>query len=565
MREHRRDTSSTRAARVYAILLRLYPRAHQQAFGEQMLRTFRDHYRDAVEVRGESEARYWRSVAGDESKSVVREHLAALAERIWPMRTILAAPFGVWRRRQTRRLALVTQLCLIAAVLLVWTPLLVERVLLATGEHGLMHSHAGSVSYYLNAAVARPTNHFISAFMRATDDIAADDLRAYHFSASRVEFSTYPLALAAVGAPAAPTPAFLLDGEPVAHLATDVRLIEGRLPIPDAGALEVVVTQATASRLHLALGAALSIAALDGQQAPQVRVVGIVQTVGAAFPTNRAGFDPENQDSVWNYAQSNPLDYVLTSDEAIGAYTYDWAQIATVQQFYSRASGASPLPPSEGPPLWQAWWIGTTEYARMDAQDLNAFVLHDVPDASTHLNQVLGVPPLAQQTGFVAADTSAGFYQGHDDYTDQVIKFVLAVLFFAAFLAFSLVGVLSPVADQLAERQQPLIAALRDRGAFRGRVIGAFALQALTLAGLALLAGGLLAMLLARALVAVLLPEPVRPVVNTLVGGPFDTGYSLAGGIAAVLLSLAAAVVMLRAMRRATTPEPASDHQSASG
>jgi hypothetical protein len=37
-----------RAAHLYALLLRLYPRSHSQAFGDQMLRTFCDHYRDAV-------------------------------------------------------------------------------------------------------------------------------------------------------------------------------------------------------------------------------------------------------------------------------------------------------------------------------------------------------------------------------------------------------------------------------------------------------------------------------------------------------------------------------------
>lgn len=532
-----------------------------------MLQAFRDHYGDAIETEGEQTARFWLRVVGDEGKSLLREHIAAFAERIWFMKMLFVTlTLGLWQRRQTRRLALVTQLCLIAAVLLVWTPLLVGRVLLVTSQLGLglVQSNSGSVSYYLSAEVERPTNQFVSAFMQATADIAADDLHAYHFSSSRVEISTLALALTPVGASAAPTPAFLLDGAPAARLATDLRVVEGRLPVPAVGVLEVVVTLATADQLHLALGAALPITALAGQQAPLVRVVGIVQTVGTVFPTKRTAFDPANQDNVWNYAQSHPLDYVLTSDEAIGTYAYDWAQIASVQQFFSQSSGNTPLPPSENP-LWQAWWVGTTEYARMDAQDLTAFLSHAVPDPTMRLNQLLGVPPLAQQTGFVSADTSTGFYQGNIDYTDQVFQALLSVWLFAAIVAGLLVGVLGPVTGRLAERQQSLIAAQRDRGASRGRVVGALAVQALTLAGLALFAGGLLAMLVARAVVAALLPGPARPVVDTLVGGPFDAGLGMTGGIAAVLLSLAAVLVMLCAMRRATTPEPTSDHQSASG
>src|SRR5215470_6719709 len=99
---------SVRAAQVYRRLLRLYPRAYRQQFSEQMLQTFRDHYRDTVEVDGESAAQFWLQVIGDEGKSIAREYLATLAERIWPMqtlRTILAAPFVVWRGRQTRNLA----------------------------------------------------------------------------------------------------------------------------------------------------------------------------------------------------------------------------------------------------------------------------------------------------------------------------------------------------------------------------------------------------------------------------------------------------------------------------
>jgi hypothetical protein len=565
-----------RAARLYARLLRLYPAAHQQAFGEQMLRTFRDHYRDAVETEGEAEAHFWVRVVGDAGQSVVCEHLAALTERIWPMQTIFAAPFGVWRRRQTRRLALVTQLCLIAAVLLVWTPLLVGRGLLLTAEHGLMHSISDSVSYCINAAVKRPTNQFISAFTQATADIAAHELHAYHFSSSRVELSTFPVARAAVGASAGasggasagPTPPFLLDGEPAARLATDLRVVEGRLPMAAAGVLEVVVTQATADELHLALSAPLPITPIAGQQAPLVRVVGIVQTVGTVFPTNRVAFDPANQDMVWYWAQSNPLAYVLTSDEAIGTYAYDWAQVAPVEPFYSPPPPGTPLPPSEKPTLWQAWWIGTTAYAQMDARDLTAFVSHTAPDPSPRLNQLLDVPSLVQQTGFAPGATFAGFYEGNADDTDATFNAMLSAWILAALFAGVLVVLLWSVAGQLAERQQSLIAALRDRGdrgASRRRVIGALAVQAITPAALALLAGGLLAVLLARAVAAALLPGPARPVVDTLVGGPFDTGFGLAGGIAAVLLSLAAALVMLCAMRRATTPEPASGHHTASG
>src|SRR5262249_13732244 len=163
-----------------------------------------------------------------------------------------------------------------------------------TAQHGLLHARSGSVSYCINAGASRPTTQFIAAFTQATTDIAAHELHAYSFNSSRVELSTFPLALAGEGASAAPTPPFLLDGEPEARLATDLRVVEGRLPVPEVGVLEAAVTQATADQLHLALGTLLPIPTLAGQQAPVVRVVGIVQTLGSVFPTNRVAFDPAN-------------------------------------------------------------------------------------------------------------------------------------------------------------------------------------------------------------------------------------------------------------------------------
>jgi hypothetical protein len=87
MRQHRRDKTSLRATRTYAWLLRLYPRAHRQAFGEQMVQAFQDHYRDAVEEDGQRAPHFWLGVMADEGKNLLREHLAALRGRTSVMNT----------------------------------------------------------------------------------------------------------------------------------------------------------------------------------------------------------------------------------------------------------------------------------------------------------------------------------------------------------------------------------------------------------------------------------------------------------------------------------------------
>jgi hypothetical protein len=70
-----------RAQRTYRLLVRLYPAAHRRAFGEQMVQTFGDHYRDAVEARGGSRLRFWVAVLADAGTSLLTEHAAEVRAR----------------------------------------------------------------------------------------------------------------------------------------------------------------------------------------------------------------------------------------------------------------------------------------------------------------------------------------------------------------------------------------------------------------------------------------------------------------------------------------------------
>jgi hypothetical protein len=98
MNQPRQAQQRTRATQVYTWFVRLYPAAYRRMFGQQMLQTFQDHYRDAVETEGESALQFWLGVAGDAGWSLVREHGAALSdtlrqalrERTVSMKTALA-------------------------------------------------------------------------------------------------------------------------------------------------------------------------------------------------------------------------------------------------------------------------------------------------------------------------------------------------------------------------------------------------------------------------------------------------------------------------------------------
>ncbi len=80
MKQTKRSKKRIAAARLYAVWLLLYPRAHRQVYGPLMLQAFIDSYRDALATQGRTGMRFWLGVVGDEAKSLVREHGTALRE-----------------------------------------------------------------------------------------------------------------------------------------------------------------------------------------------------------------------------------------------------------------------------------------------------------------------------------------------------------------------------------------------------------------------------------------------------------------------------------------------------
>jgi hypothetical protein len=92
MKQHGDVQKLARAERIYAWFLRLYPGAHQRLFGQQMLQTFQDHNREAIEKEGQSEWHFWLDVVSDECQSVVSEHAAAFRERILLRRSFTLFP-----------------------------------------------------------------------------------------------------------------------------------------------------------------------------------------------------------------------------------------------------------------------------------------------------------------------------------------------------------------------------------------------------------------------------------------------------------------------------------------
>ncbi len=81
-----RTNDSTRdALRFYAFILRFYPAQYRQAFGPQMLQTFKDWYHEVLAQQGHVGIIFWLAVLADEARSIVREYFASWRKGSSPM------------------------------------------------------------------------------------------------------------------------------------------------------------------------------------------------------------------------------------------------------------------------------------------------------------------------------------------------------------------------------------------------------------------------------------------------------------------------------------------------
>jgi hypothetical protein len=95
MTQHEHDTSQTRAERIYASLLRLYPLGHRRDYGPLMLQTFRDEVREVLATSGSLGIAFWLAVSADVVRSVWRERRTASERELQVSLNWIGKHFGV--------------------------------------------------------------------------------------------------------------------------------------------------------------------------------------------------------------------------------------------------------------------------------------------------------------------------------------------------------------------------------------------------------------------------------------------------------------------------------------
>src|SRR5262245_26112311 len=148
------DDARLRATRGYRWIVRLYPAAYRRLFGEQMLQTFQDHYRDAVTSGEESPARFWLGVITDEAIALPRAQVAAVKDawRRWSS-AASAAPGREETITMTRRRPRLRSYWLLYLFLLLLIPVAAT-----------LYGQRNETVYESNATIYVQTNTFLKDF-----------------------------------------------------------------------------------------------------------------------------------------------------------------------------------------------------------------------------------------------------------------------------------------------------------------------------------------------------------------------------------------------------------------
>ncbi len=455
-----------------------------------------------------------------------------------------------WRVRQTWRLLLVTGAGILAAVVIVCTAPLFSQIALTAGLHGVLSATPEDSQVLLSVS----TNG-LSTSIAANDQ--AQLLRLMRSQLGKYLSNTSQFTLQTDGMELVPS-ASLAQGSEIALIgvsmpqaAPHIKLLQGRLPSETGAALEIALPQAAADALHVTVDSTLSVSV---PVTIQNTSEGTAQSTTALPPLHVVGIiRPTNTETYWhgNTFQPTleghfPLYYSLMS-------TANFLQTLTqlAQQFGGNEAIMS-VPPT-------IRWYFSLDISQVKNDNLDDLIsrlgtaqvqIGDNASANQYLNNAHLSGSVLQES-----DTSSSLQQFSDrSGVVQIPVAILTIQILALILFF-----ISLAAGLFVERQTEAIALLRSRGATHQQVFGSFIIQSIGLGLIALLAGPLLAVFVARLLGSLILitqdQSALTIVTGDIVQAALGVGWyalAAAGGavIAMVLVISGAARRDVLAIRR---------------
>ncbi|HLI70422.1 MAG TPA: FtsX-like permease family protein [Ktedonobacteraceae bacterium] len=422
-----------------------------------------------------------------------------------------------WQLRATWRLLLLAGAGMVIAAVLVCTLPLYSEVALSAGLRAVLNASPANSTLTVQGSLQDLSPDTVSQATQQLQQSLQRNLGTYldqqpQFSAQVQRADIYP------GNPAQnPTmqvgdSAVALLGFAQSQLPSHITLLQGRLPRPEQSVTEIALTPQTAQQMHVSVGDTIYVASpltlfVNGSSSSltwQLRVVGLF------IP--RSASDP--------FWQGNTFNSQLIGTANTDSYVYS-ALVSNESLFAALANTAATYPAAQisnsNQPVLS--WSYHFNVSQTDAAHLNALV--------NGLNTFTSTAANLGSTGGVIISNVAGPDNVLNQYSTraslaQLPQGVLLLLVIGMVLLF--IGLMI---NLLIEQRAEAIAVLRERGASRGQIFGAFTTQAILLGLPVLIIGPLLAIPLARLLAWRLLLPMDQPALSLIGGNPLSVAIGL--------------------------------------
>ncbi|MGH2481020.1 MAG: ABC transporter permease, partial [Ktedonobacteraceae bacterium] len=319
-----------------------------------------------------------------------------------------------------------------------------------------------------------------------------------------------------------------LSGWTMQNTRGHVHMVEGNLPRDGGATLDVAITPEAAQGLHLTVGSTLNVVmsflnADDNEivESLPLHVVGIFLPNspgdhywhGASFASI-----PQNKQGALYPMLTSSQSYLSVLEAASNTASGEYLQNGTIFEV-----------PTD------LYWYYTIDTAHLDINHLDVLV--------NGLNNVLvSVSNQPVDAPFVNKTSSNGPLDLVNSFNNDVTVVHIPLLSLAYLIAGLMLFFVSLMTDLLVDRQAEAIAVLRSRGASRQQIFSSLATQSIWVGIVALLAGPLLSILVARLLVLLSLSPTDQGALNVILANPISTALSL------YLEALATVVVSILAM-----------------
>ena len=439
---------------------------------------------------------------------------------------------ALWRLRQSWRLLLVTGAGFIAAVVIICSVPLLSQIALTAGLRDLLTSSADDSQLATTAQPAWLSTQNIAADKRQFDAYLRANLGSYLAQETIFHLQTNG---GIIAPPFGAGSRLALTGSDFPQVDAHIHLLQGRFPDNSRDQLEILVTDTTALALSLHVGSTIeaawtSLAAIDAQQhitdqsfavTLPLQVVGIMAPAdadywhGATFQPDRSGY----------YAIMSNTTFLQVMTNVAAAH--GGTALGSRNRFSSPASIAWYFP------------LQTSAITINNLATLTALLSQTQTEIGSHTNTLLltniemGGPLLA----------SNGLPSSLQRFQSRIAVVKIPVFIVAAQVLALILFFVSIMASILIDRQAPVIALLRSRGASRRQVFGAFVVQSLGLGLGALVIGPLLALVVVVLLGRLILAAGDQNALNVITATPLQAALSV--GWEALLVVIIVALALL--------------------